>query len=161
MNKKLKIGIQTFFQTNYGAILQAYALSTYLRETFDAEVEIINFTTDKHLEERRIIRKEKGRNTIISLLRYIIILLRYHRIKRQYQRIDSFKEKNLQLTSRYSSIEEMMNNMPMEDIYITGSDQVFNPKSQYSSVYYLGFNNGLHLGRLLVVLSVVLLFEPD
>lgn len=139
MVKRIKIGIQTFFQTNYGAILQAYALKTYLKNTFDADVEIINFTTDKHLEERKILKKEKGRNIVITLLRYVIIIFRYGRIKRQFKRIDAFKDKHLNLTRRYSSMEEMLDNMPEEDIYITGSDQVFNPQSPYSPVYFLAF----------------------
>ena len=54
--KQIRIGIQTFFQSNYGAVLQAYALRRYLEETFDAEVEVINFTTDAHIRETRIIK---------------------------------------------------------------------------------------------------------
>ena len=53
----MKIGIFTFMQSNYGAILQATALRLFLKDELDADVEVINFTTDSHLADNKVIKK--------------------------------------------------------------------------------------------------------
>lgn len=138
--KRIKVGIQTFFQNNYGAVLQAYALKSYIEESCSGDVEVINFTTDNHLKTFKVFNKNAGGNIATAIVKNIILFFRYGRIKRQYKRINSFKNKYLSLTRRYSSMEDMFNNMPEEDVYVTGSDQVFNPKSPYMPVYYLAFD---------------------
>ena len=138
--KRIKVGIQTFFQNNYGAVLQAYALKSYIEESCSGDVEVINFTTDNHLKTFKVFKKNAGGNIAATIAKNIILFIRYGRIKRQYKRINAFKNKHLNLTRRYSSMEDMFNNMPEEDVYVTGSDQVFNPKSPYMPVYYLSFD---------------------
>lgn len=140
MRNKLRIGIETFFQSNYGAILQAYALRRYLTDRFDADVEIINFTTNAHLKNARIIRFPHSKNLIRACARLSLLFFRYPALHTQRRRIAQFKEEYLHLTKRYFSVEDMLNNMPDKDIYVTGSDQVFNPNSPYSPVYYLAFD---------------------
>jgi len=138
----MKIGIFTFFQTNYGAVLQAYALQHYLEQQDGVEVEIVDFTTPEHLKAHKVFQKPDGRNPLRWLKYYWRSLTLYSQLKRRVKRTWDFKSRYYHFTRRYSSMQEVLNNPPKEDIYITGSDQVFNPRSPYMPVYYLGFDKG-------------------
>lgn len=133
----MKIGIFTFFQTNYGAVLQAYALQKYLQEQPDTEVEIIDFTTPEHLEGHKV-----PKNPVAAIAYYFFTLIYYRQLKRRVTRTWEFKEKYFNFTRRFSSMKDVLENHPIEDIYITGSDQVFNPNGKYAPLYYLGFEKG-------------------
>lgn len=138
----MKIGIFTFFQTNYGAVLQAFALQYYLQQEHDADVEIIDFTTPNHLLDHKVIKKQKTRNLIKIIAYYFFSLIHYRQIKKRISRTWEFKKLYFKFTRRYSTIEDVLNNFPQKDIYITGSDQVFNPNARYVPVYYLNFKKG-------------------
>lgn len=137
-----KIGIFTYFQTNYGAVLQAFALQHYLQNQPEVDAEIVDFTTPYHLNAYKIFRKYDGHNPIKALAYYFVTGLRYFQMKRRLDRTWDFKKKYFKFSRRYSTVEDVLQNHPIEDIYITGSDQVFNPNDGYASVYFLGFNKG-------------------
>ena len=136
----MKIGIFTFFQTNYGAVLQAYALQKYLQEQPNTEVEIVDFTTPNHLLAHKVFKKQNTKNPVKLFAYYIFTLIHYRQLKRRIKRTWEFKKKYFHFTRRYISIEDVLNNYPKEDIYITGSDQVFHPEASYVPVYYLNFD---------------------
>lgn len=138
----MKIGIFTFFQTNYGAILQAYALQNYLQKQPNIEVEIVDFTTAKHLEEHKIVKKQSLKNPIATVAYYFFTMVHCRQLKRRVDRTWEFKNKYFNFTRRYSTMEDALENHPLEDIYITGSDQVFNPNARYVPLYYLDFDKG-------------------
>lgn len=137
----MKIGIFTFMQSNYGAILQATALRLFLKDELDADVEVINFTTDSHLADNKVIKKRSPvflKNIYYSLFS----LLRYGQLSTRKRKTELFKSSYLNLSQRYKTVKELLDNPPKEDIYITGSDQVFNPGKDYLPVYFLGFDKG-------------------
>ena len=138
----MKIGIFTFFQTNYGAVLQAYALQKYLQNQPGTEVEIIDFTTPEHLEGHKICKKQSLKNPVAAIAYYFFTLIHYRQLKRRVIRTWDFKNKYFKFSQRYSSMKDALENHPKEDIYITGSDQVFNPSGKYVPLYYLGFDKG-------------------
>lgn len=138
----MKIGIFTFFQTNYGAVLQAFALQHYLEQQQGVEVEIVDFTTSDHLLDHKVFKKQKTKNPVVWLKYYIFTFFYYRQLKRRISRTWEFKEKYFHFTRRYSTVEDVIKNHPKEDIYITGSDQVFNPNARYVPVYYLSFEKG-------------------
>jgi len=138
----MKIGIFTYFQTNYGAVLQAYALQKYLQKQPGTEVEIIDFTTPEHLAGHKVCKRQSLKNPIAAIAYYFFTLIRYPQLKRRVRRTWEFKEKYYNFTRRFSSMKDALENHPIEDIYISGSDQVFNPNSKYVPLYYLGFDKG-------------------
>ena len=138
----MKIGIFTFFQTNYGAVLQALALQNYLQQQPGTEVEIVDFTTQQHLMDHKVLRRKKTKNHIGWLAYYFFSLIHYRQLKRRITRTCEFKKKYFNFSRRYSSVDDVLKNHPQEDIYVTGSDQVFNPNARYMPVYYLGFDKG-------------------
>ena len=119
-----KIGILTFHNAhNYGAVLQAYALQKVLSKSND--VELINYKNKAISRGYRIIRinKRSCRLFVITILSDLIHLRK--NIKR-YKIFQNFINKKLNLTKPYKSEEDLKNNFPKKDIYITGSDQVWN-----------------------------------
>ena len=127
-------------QTNYGAVLQAYALQTYLRNR-GAQSEIVDFTTAEHLKAYNVFQP-LNIPFFKRMAVYLLVALRYFHLKRRIRRTIAFKKQYFNFTKRYSTVEEILNNPPQEDIYISGSDQVFNLSSPYYEVYYLNFNKG-------------------
>ena len=140
---------------NYGASLQAYALQHYL-ESLGHEVEIIDFNPWFHCDRYNpfwIPKNAIGRAASIikkfPLLRYIWCPYKAYRggMFKTWGRkaaFDAFEKEYYHLTSiKYFSSEELMQNPPMADAYIAGSDQIWNTFSNNGkeSGYYLDFGN--------------------
>ena len=127
----MKIGIITFhWATNFGAVLQAYALQKYLM-SLNYEVVIINYKPKKYdFSIRSIISKR--------------VLINISQWKKE-QGIKKFRNRYLNLTKRYYSEKELLSNPPICDAYITGSDQVWNPyftqfgEEKITLSYFLSF----------------------
>lgn len=133
------VGIFTFhYAMNYGAVLQAYALSKVCEEK-GADVEIINYYSKNHERANNIIM-DKKRGFLKSLIYGLLVLPNYLKIKVKKKKFDYFRETKLKLSPRYETPDELISSLPLKDIYITGSDQVFNLVSDNNiRVYYLSF----------------------
>lgn len=132
----MKIGILTFhWATNYGAVLQTYALQSYLLQK-GHEVEVINYKPNVY--DWSLIR-------YIKKPRLLKNFLRDYRLHLKDKRIDAFREKFLHLTKRYNSTDEVISANLSFDVLISGSDQVLNPRftllgeGSPTSIYYLPF----------------------
>lgn len=133
---KVKIGLVTFYSSvNYGAMLQAYALQRCLLSC-GYECVIINYLTKAH--EKEYMPDEtvkKPRND-----------------RRRYERFMRFMNQNMVLTrEKYYTMKELEENFPEFDIYMTGSDQVWNLdfEEDVNLVYFLGmpgFKNRIAYG---------------
>lgn len=133
----MKIGIITFhWATNYGAIMQTFALQNYLLK-MGHEVYIIDF------------KPKKYDFTLFNMIRSRAILnpMRYVKNWRKEKGLVGFRKNNLKCTRRYYSVDELKTDYPPFDIYISGSDQVLNPSftrygedgNRPSSAYFLDF----------------------
>lgn len=137
---------------NYGASLQAFALQEYLKIN-GHDVEIIDYLPWYHKIKYNPFMRLHNRNTGNKYCdRFPILLLPYH-IKsffhiytswehKRKKAFDQFTSKYLQLTKKeYSTFKCLQRNVPVADLYITGSDQIWNvnmPNGKDSS-YYLAF----------------------
>lgn len=117
----MKISILTFSkEVNYGANLQCYALTHYLQK-LGHEVDII----DIQLPE----------------IKYGIL----YRILTMYDKylFNRFRNKHLNFfTRKFKDVNELYNNPPKSDLYIVGSDQVWNPditKRLDPKIYFFSF----------------------
>ena len=121
-----KIGIITYhFANNYGAVLQCYALSSYLK-TIGHEVWVLNFISSKQANNNSQYRKINSFKTLIKNL----ILLPFHGPRTsRFRNYESFRTTNLKLTPILSNNEDLANYVNNNDFdyIISGSDQVFNP----------------------------------
>lgn len=136
-----KIGILTFHTAdNYGAVLQAYALKEYVSSRYSRSTEIIDFHTPGHDVEHYKLFKIKHPNILKNFILNSFVALRYFSFKRKHRLFEAFRNDYLSLSKRrYESEESLGVHEGDYDVYITGSDQVFNPYVPYSNTYYLGF----------------------
>ena len=133
-----KVRIITFHTPkNYGAVLQAFSLMCYLNNLSE-DVKVIDYNTP-HLRSIYPIKvKYPG---IKGKIKMILELTTYHGKKLKYTRFDDFVSENFILTNRFESTADLYNNAPDGDLFITGSDQVFNPNriADERKVFYLDF----------------------
>lgn len=117
----IKIGILTFQNAcNFGAVLQAYALKTYLEQCDVTIVEIINYK-NQQIEKEKLLWKNLFENNILKQIIRNTLLLPY--IYRRNRLFNSFNTEYLGLSKEIN--KEQMNNLDY-DLYIVGSDQVWN-----------------------------------
>jgi hypothetical protein len=125
----MKIGIMTFWwsQDNYGQLLQCYALQKYLRD-LGHEAFLIRY------------KEQKQTFNIVSLLKIFnpVKVCRYiieKKFLKQVQKDELLHSRNFDLFRTnyikqseyfYSSYNDLKDNPPEADIYIVGSDQVWN-----------------------------------
>jgi len=136
----MKIGIMTFWESNnnYGQILQLFALQKYLMK-LGAEPYVIRF--------RRIAPKKKM--TFFGKLIRFNPVSQYRQRKRAVyaknfsqldatRRFEEFKNDHIVFSEEvYFSLDDLKNNPPAADIYITGSDQVWNNSFRVSAEPFL------------------------
>lgn len=136
----MKVGIVTFHRShNYGALLQAYALSRWIRENHQAKVEFLNYQPAGRKGGYRIFVPVRS---IRDLKTNLQNLLRYRTISRRYRGFVGFQTKEFTLTPEYSTSEEISRAKPDHDAWISGSDQVFRYYGPESDVFYLDFLHG-------------------
>ena len=129
------IGIMTFhWATNYGAVLQAYSLQEYLCSVGN-DVKIIDYFPTSY--NHSIIKCFHGR-TIKKIRSNFVEWIKE-------KRIECFRREYLNRTRRYTSDIDL--NQLDYDIYICGSDQIWNPyytmhgEGRRTLVYFLEFAN--------------------
>lgn len=128
----MKIGILTFWWSNdnYGQLLQCFALQKYLTN-HGHDVYIINYDYRNDINKTPfVIRCFKALN-IKKLLNYLLYKKNKNIISAEQKENDRefnlFREKYFKFSQyKYSKIDELKNNPPEADMYIVGSDQVWN-----------------------------------
>ena len=145
----MKIGIITILKVNnYGAELQAYATQAILRQLgYDAE--IIDYLFYKNPESVRTRRsaplfcvplKKRISEYIYPIVCRLKDAMNRDTLKRREIRFASFHQKNTAMPPTYKNMDELYNACMDYDVYMTGSDQVWNP-GNYTSLlpYFLDF----------------------
>lgn len=134
---KKKVVVATFLYTNYGGLLQGLALKTFLDKFDNLDVYNLNFFTKWHSKDSRVFNLY---GTIKSRIGQILFsLIRLYPLSRRKIKTKSFKVKYFKLTRQYATVEDFIADPPIADVFVTGSDQVFNPKGIYRDVFYLNF----------------------
>lgn len=134
----MKIGILTFhWATNYGAVLQCYALQEYLRIQ-GHDVEVINY------------KPKQYDDNIFTFLRFrkFLNLDEYLSWRKKESALVAFRNSHLRQTKRISRCKDLAKIANCYDVVISGSDQVANPsflmfgegKNVISPTYFLGFS---------------------
>jgi hypothetical protein len=135
----MKIGIITYhWAYNYGAVMQAYALQSYL-EKLGHIVEFINYVPIN--QKVGILKKYIGRNFKSTKLKW--------KTSHRELSFSPFVSKLNIGSIKYTSYQELLDLPPKYDIYICGSDQIWNydlinystEKSGISHPYYLDFGD--------------------
>ena len=132
----MKIGIVTFHRTgNYGAVLQTYALQKFLEKRghdvyiIDYIPKALQYTWKQIFFTRDLVSVPKRFGDWIK-----------------YKELSAFVKKHIKLTRPYYSNEELKADCPDFDLYISGSDQIWNPyftlhgeEGKVTLTYFLDF----------------------
>ncbi|MBQ8248241.1 MAG: polysaccharide pyruvyl transferase family protein [Lachnospiraceae bacterium] len=157
----MKIGLITFhFAHNQGAVLQCYALQKAL-EQMGCEVKIINYCPSYHtvrycsspnpfIMAVQAYKKSTSRKIHLRLYqaarRFCYgVNINIKKINKQTEHnFSCFINKHLNLTKQYKTLRALSANAPDFDIYISGSDQLWNPELLDGSLdpaYFLNFGS--------------------
>lgn len=119
---------------NLGASLQAFALQNYL-ESEGHDVEVIDYKPwylSNHYKLWGVGNERFHKPILWQLYNLAKFPERVSALPRK-KVFDEFTKKYLRLTKRYNSFEELRANPPEADVYVAGSDQIWNTT----------FNNGI------------------
>ena len=133
----MKLGIITYHRAvNYGAVLQAYALNRYINELCIPS-EIIDYRCDYIEDLYSLSKKHQHDNSLKQLIRY---LLEYKFKKKCGARFQKFRKSELGLSDMSYNKDEIANTNSIYDLFLTGSDQVWNYAcTNYDKAYFLDF----------------------
>lgn len=130
-----KIGLVTFCKANnYGAVLQAYALQTYLNK-LDCKTEFL----DIHFNKVDSTNSKNSNNVKMSIKEKVI-----NKLKSKYSEIkfEIYRKKYLKINDNIIYGDDKENVYPTYDYYIVGSDQVWNTDITHKTkAYFLDFTN--------------------
>lgn len=134
-----KLGLITFHRShNCGSILQAYALQTVLKDKFQIDNELIDFSNagqQRYYATLVSIQKPK------DILKNLVFGLFYIPIDRHRKEYDAYIRKIFQLSDKFYQTDEELEGI--EDNYsavVCGSDQIWNTRcSDADDAYYLSF----------------------
>lgn len=138
----LKIGIITYHCAyNYGAVLQAYALQTKLNlQGFNTE--LIDFRPSSIVDgyKEQVMTNSK-RAILYKIIRRKNFLHSQNIRKKRYAAFDDFIVKQIKLSKeKFSTTTELQENTLDYDIYICGSDQIWNSRFNGNEhAYFLSF----------------------
>ena len=157
----MKIGLITFhFVHNQGGLLQCFALQKVLQE-MGHDVEVIHYCPSYHAvrysakpnpfvmvsQSYKKFRKSNIATCLYHCARsfckgiYICATKIYKQREINFSR---FVSKNLNLTKPYNTLKALVKDPPEFDVYISGSDQLWNPElldGYLDPAYFLAFGN--------------------
>lgn len=143
----MKIGILTFHRAlNVGAVLQAYALQQYLAN-LGHSVEFIDYAPRG---SRASIRGIVGRGLLKTLDKWEdIYFSSYYSKKRRFNSMLRVGERS------YEHLAELREDPPDSDVYIAGSDQIWNfgPFRPFDEAFFLSFG-GTDVARIAFAASI-------
>lgn len=135
-----KISLITIFDNpNFGTYLQALALGLVLQGR-GYNVEILHY-------ERQLWQKYSKKYKESRIYRFLCLMRAYalgwKSVTQRYE-CRRFVSRYVNISTPYFSYQELTGNPPIADIYLTGSDQVWNTTHNrgIDKVFYLGFVQG-------------------
>lgn len=125
---------------NYGAVLQTYAFQTYL-ESLGLTVIIIDYNPYYIVYDQDLmyVGDERFRKNIITKWAYRIYKMPSKHGRKQ--KFKQFRDRELHLSERYETYDELKTANLEADIFFCGSDQIWNSNNSSCKdpAYFLGF----------------------
>lgn len=128
--------------SNYGSILQAFALQTVL-ERMGHDVELVDYIRKDeepiHLERTMLATKPSWNNK--PWRQFLYLLLRTPESMIAGRHFECERRRLLKTSRRYASEESLFTAPPRADVYMVGSDQVWGPVGPgvYDNAYLLSY----------------------
>lgn len=126
-DSKRTVGVVTMYRKNYGAFLQAYALQQSL-ESFGFRAELLRYDYYNDGAICTVPIQYLITNPILFFKKLLLFLVRFKTYKERDNVFLRSVNKNLkESAAEYKNYKKLRQTPPVYDIYLTGSDQVFNP----------------------------------
>lgn len=134
--------ITTSYANNYGALLQCYALSYYLNTQEGIECEVIQYYRPNYKRSWTVFRQARNFKEFIKLSYMMLnIPMCIRRIKKN-KLMRQFQRDYIPFTQQaYYTVNSIYEKPPQADVYICGSDQIWNMKYVFEGkgIYFLDF----------------------
>lgn len=132
----MKVAVITLHRLyNYGSVLQAYATQKLL-ENAGHQVEIVDYITSHRTKKAILLHVPV---TISGIKKYLYLFFKSFSILFKEKTFGGFVKHYLHTTKEYITDIDLDRDPPQADLYVTGSDQVWNSK------YNLGVDRGYFL----------------
>ncbi len=137
----MRAGLITFhYAHHYGAQLQAYATMRAV-ESLGVECQVIDYRLPHTVQSSRLFQSGRGVRTLAANAH---TALHYGAFQRRFRRFEAFVSGQMHLSPRqYASAGELEREPPAYDVYIAGSDQIWNPyifqDKQFDPAFFLTF----------------------
>ena len=137
----MRTGLITFhFAHHYGAQLQAYATMRAI-QGLGHDCEIIDYRLPHTTRTNQLFKKGGGVRGMASDAH---TALHYGAFQRRFQRFEAFVAEQMKLSpERYTAFDQLRAAPPEYDVYVAGSDQIWNPyifqDKQFDPSFLLGF----------------------
>lgn len=141
MKDKKKVAILTWLNNgNYGSLLQAYALQSFITQ-LGYDVEDIDYKASKKTKLLNWIKNKNSPYLFIGKIKERLEKIRSKESKSFAIRdklFNEFKNNNIKTTKIYTSPKEILEVKDKYDIYVCGSDQIWSPKLM-NPIFYFSF----------------------
>ena len=135
----MKLGGITWWRNNYGSILQAYALQSYLRNDLNQDYIIVNQYSKKMASTSNLINKLKEYGLVVTLKR-LVGRFGLPKLRKRVGALQKFVDNYLVTTEDVYDENNIAKTNDLFDGFICGSDQIWNPSNTgLDSMYWLKF----------------------
>lgn len=134
-----KVGLITYHAAhNNGSFLQAYALEKKISQINGYKCDIINFYSYEQEELYSVFKKN---NSLRNIVKNLIAILNYKNLKKRHDDFENIVKNSMSLSKKcYKTLEELKDVETEYDIFISGSDQIWNVDAwDYNDAYFLSF----------------------
>ena len=139
------VTISTFQNAyNYGAILQCMGLQNFLLKN-KYNVNVLNYDNLNISNDYRVFKKVRGNHPILRFIKYFTRgIMNYKNLVLRKETFEKYIGKKLHLT-KLMSLDEIFQEKFKNDVFITGSDQVWNTKITHGvdPIYTLSFSDDI------------------
>lgn len=139
--------LTTQYANNFGALLQCYALSKYINKYEHCDCEVIDYLPKEYKRSWAIFNKPRNWK---DLLRQFFYLVRPDLIAGKLERnkvMKRFINSKLPLTKESYDRDSILYNPPNAEVFICGSDQIWNWLLFQDLTYYLDFVDNMPLSK--------------
>lgn len=141
----MKIGLVTFYYAHhYGAQLQAYALMKSITSSSEtADCDIIDYVRPDTIIASNVFQPIRS---VRGVVRSLHSALHYPALQRRYTRFNQFIKDHMHLSKEvYRTPESVLAAPPTYDMYVCGSDQIWNPViypgNNFDPTFFMTFTN--------------------
>ncbi len=128
--------------SNYGSLLQTYATQKAI-EKLGYEAVCINYWREDELLpnlSKTLLQTSRWNKNLLTRLLYMVTQRPV--FTAALKKFENFRKPMLKLTEReYHTVDQLQDNLPLADVYMTGSDQTWNTitKNEVDPAYFLSF----------------------